>query len=627
MDFRLTPPPFPAESSEGYLMRLFDINGVGFTSAKLKAMGYSQGEIVRGESDAALRATTGHTQSDFAATTVKLISKTDISVGGEVLGRKDWTTHLRRWCPACLASDLANEDLKVRSAGWRYHRRFWWDFTCVRTCPIHSVRLESVCPTCNEDVTWVYGPLTTCDSGHSLLTCAAAPVAAEHARADAYIVGRIGGSPRVFAPVLDAWTLGDAIDAIEHLGIVALGGAEAWLSHIDPSRHPEMRSVGFDIAAGMPDTMNAMLDKLAERADLGSWGIDSVYRNLIWWARKYRDTLPGKAILDAILAHNAKRTVVRTYSEAAAFVDDSSPVSVSDISRVTGKSFETIAAYIRAMGHWPKKTARGTAILVPREVMRELCDLFEDSLPYTEVGPLLGLHKTQGTKLIQAGIVKRTPLHELVGKRNAAYSRRGIEAMLTQVAGDAPFVEVPADHLRPIAGSGHNIDGGVVMMLPMILNGEAKIECRLAGKVGLQGMMIDPAAFRRKRRHPKTREIAEGALNFAEAKAILGLGQNTLYAVAAAGLLERLEDKRRIIVTKESVERFKRAFITSEEIAAPLRTKPMHVIGVMHDLGRTPVISKKDDPRCKATIWRRRDVPKNMAALLRAKLHEVGVEN
>jgi hypothetical protein len=600
-------------------MRVFDINGIRWTPEKFKAMGYRRSSVVSAESDRPLRDLTGLDSSRFKTTTVRVLSTSEIALAGERLGRRDWTTHLRRWCPVCLAQDRADESLGGRHPGWRYHRRFWWDLSCVRTCPIHNVRLESVCPTCKTDVTWMYGPVTTCLLGHSLLSCEPVPVDPAHARADAYIVGRLGGSPRVLAPVLDAWPLGEAINVMERLGIAAIGGASAWLKHIDPSRHAEMCSVGFEVAAGMPGALNALLDKLAERAGLGSWGVDSVYDNLVWWARKARKSDSGKMILDAILAHNARRTIVRTYSEAASFVDDRSPVSVSDISRASGKSEETVGRYLRAMGHWPKRTACGTPVLVSRAVMNELLALFEDSIGIIDAGSILGLHGTQVDKLVSAGILQRAGLHKSVQKRMGAFSRKSVEALMERIAGDAPFVDAVPLHLRPICGAGRNVDGGVALILSLILEGEGKVECRIAGQVGLQGLLIDPTAFRRRRRRVRTREIVDGGLNLREAAAILGLAQCTVSAAAEVKLLEQLEDNRRIIVAREGVLRFKSDYVSSVELARPLCTKPRHIIDLLEDAGVKPILSPKIHPRATCWLWRRDQIPTDLAERLRAK--------
>ena len=39
-----------------------------------------------------------------------------MTVAGEELQRNDWTTDLRRWCPACFARDPGDDSLPGRSA-------------------------------------------------------------------------------------------------------------------------------------------------------------------------------------------------------------------------------------------------------------------------------------------------------------------------------------------------------------------------------------------------------------------------------------------------------------------------------------------------------------------------------
>jgi hypothetical protein len=614
--FGLRPQILADESATGYLLRAFEINGFRWSPEKFAGMGFSLSEILKGKSESALREIVGVDVSSFAAATADVRSTTRVVLAGEELRRLDWTTSARRWCPACFAGDFANVSLGGRLPGWRLHRRFWWDVASVQTCPVHHVRLENACPECKVPVTWSMGTLTACRHGHSLIPCEPVPVAPEHTRADAYIVGRLGGMPRIHADALDAMTLGEAISTMEHLGVASFGGAQGCLGNIDPSAYPEVFSAGFDIAAGMPGTLDALLGKLACQDGLGAWGLHQIYGYLLEWSRTIRATNLGKTVSDAILAHHAGRTIIRGYSAAAAFVGDDTPVSVNEVSIATGRAPETINACLKAMGYFPEKTRRGTPIIAPRAVMNEIVALFEDSIMVADICVMLGIHRTQVMTLLKAGILKPVPFHAKLGTMVGCYSRKETGVFLDRLAGDAPFVGSVPSRLLPIVGPGSRNDtGGIESMIPLILDGKVPVQGRLIGATGLKSLLVDPEAFRRLRRSATVE-----ALGLADAKKILGMGINTLTAAIEIGLLERVDVRvRTIVVTQKSVLEFPEKYVSAETIAQSLASRPRFVIALLTEVGVKPVLSTDINPRARGTIYRRRDIPEDLAVRYRER--------
>ncbi|BBU63065.1 hypothetical protein MSC49_30000 [Methylosinus sp. C49] len=613
---RLRAPRLPIESAQGHLMRMFEINGEPWSRERFRSRGLNLAEFMLGDVDASLRAFIGADPADFAASTARVISKKQVLVAGEILHRDDWTTRTRRWCPACWRQDFSDETIVARSPGWRVHRRFWWDVASVLTCPIHAVRLEVACPTCGDPLTWESGGLTMCRNRHGLLDCRPVAVPPAHVRADAYIVGRLGGAPRVAVPFLDRLSLREARDVMGHLGAAAVDGAFGALGKIDVARHPEAFSAGFNVAAGWPASFDALLDAVAARDDvgLGSWGVDQVYGYLVMWARSIKTTPAGKDLLDAIHAHHARRSFVHRRGAAAAFVGEDTPVSVNDIAVATGRSQELIARYLKAMDCWPAETRRGTPVAVSRSVLKEIVDLFEESLSAQSLDDALGLDGWRTFRVVGA-FLKPMEIHVRYGAKTPYYSRADVADLVRRLAGDAASVAAAPAGMEPLVDvANRRSNGGIVRALQMVLDGELRVRARLAGVAGIAGLLISAVDFKRPSR------VAEGTVDIDGVAALLGVHRETAYAILDAGLMARVTDEGKAIrTTPENVDAFRREFVTATDLAAELRTKPKYVIPLLADVGVVPVLARDDNPRCRVTVYRRADVPADWKARYRER--------
>ena len=300
---------------------------------------------------------------------------------------------------------------------------------------------------------WRAGTLTMCRDGHSLTARTPVEVAPEHARADAYIVGRLGGAPAIQTPFLDALPLHQAINVIRRFGAAAIGGPRGGFPGIDQARHPEAMSAGWSIAQGWPHKFEELLDAMTDARDQDHlWGLDQVYGDLVVWARQNRDAPFGKAVHDAIHSHHARRAPVADHNAASVFASDDSPVSLARIAKAAGNlSPRLVARYVELLGHPLAKTVSGIPSLAPRSVMRQIVEIFEDSIELDEIAAMLGVESSRMFPLIKAGILKPTPIHAQADARTKCYSRKAVQALLDRLAGDAPVVNRRRNTWRPSA--------------------------------------------------------------------------------------------------------------------------------------------------------------------------------
>jgi hypothetical protein len=476
--------------------------------------------------------------------------------------------------------------------------------------------LERECPVCGDPVKWDTGSLTACRDQHSLLGCKPVEVAHRDVAADAYVVGRLGGAARMAVPFLDALPLRDAIDAMEHFGLAAEGDPFAAMSKLNDERHPEIRSVGLRIAVGWPDAFDAVLDRLASRPEIGVgvWGQDSIYGYLVAWARARRKTALGKAVLDAILSHFARRTSVRAGSAAEQFVDENSPFSLIQVADALGIADSAAKAYLIGVGLWPQKTKRGSPVLFPRSIVKEMKEALADQIGVGELPSLLGIGPPQVKVLVATGILRRLPLKLMKSGSYPRYSRAEIAAWIERLAGGAPTVgAIPSGLTSLMFTCRHMTAGGIAGIVTLIDEGRIKVRGRLAKVPGLRSFLVDFAEVRR-----AVRVKTGGELSPREAAKELGLHLESVWACIRLGLLDHTRlGAQQAVVSREAIAKFRSTYVTATEIAKELSTANRWVISVLKAAGCEPEASRASSPRCRVSLYRRADIPADLAERFR----------
>lgn len=404
---------------------------------------------------------------------------------------------------------------------------------------------------------------------------------------------------------------------MERLGCAALGGAQGALSKFPVERQPEALSAGFDVAAGWPQAFDGLLDCLASAPgiEVGSAGADQVYGYLVMWARSVSSTPHGRAILDAVHAHQARRSSVRTDWAASAFTGDDSPRNLAQLADATGRTSTSMAAYLKAMGHWPERTRSGSAVPVPRFVFDELMALFADAVPMSALAGLLGTDDIRVRALVGAGLLSAEPLHARAGK-TPLFSKAKAVAWVEGLGGATPVVPRVKPPLRGILQAGRFAKvGGLAGVVRLVLSGDVPVRARLSGAVGLNAILVDPADIQGVR-------FQEAGVTYGlkEAAKYLGVHFETAAACVEAGLLAKVMlGKHKIGITQEAVDAFRAEYVTAKELAGPLGTLNRYVIGVLAGAGVRPVLSTEDNVRTRVSIYRRGSIPDDLAQRYRAK--------
>lgn len=610
--FPLRPAPMPQECAHDHLARLLQANGHGWLPNNRTMGPLLVGSFRRETARESLEAFGVRDADALLAKTPEATGRPrHVELAGEVVHRESWTLSRRRWCPECWREDLAG-GTAGRLPFWGVHRRFWWSVTAVETCPVHRVRLAERCPECGGDVRWRSGSMLTCVGGHWLLAAEGERVRDDHVAADAYIVGRLGGAPRVRVPLLDGIDLADAVDAMQRFGIAAHDGPRGSLRELGPERRPEVMSTGLRIAADWPGSFKEMLAGMAGEWAPGNWGVTNLYGYLADWVRllpdgdfaeEVRRVFYGEIVTHG---HLLDRSLARKYAPKEF-------VTLLEAARRLRCSQATVRRYLEALGHLdPCRKQKGTPVNITLAALEELEGLFRGRINTGGVAGRLGVDHYHAVSFMEDGLLAADPVHDRCNGTERYFHESEVEVLLARLREGVPEVETRRGDLfeLPRASQGANA-GGLASVCRLILDGWLKPDAVAKDGVGLRAILTTVEAVREAHRRANG-----GVRTCREAAREMGMHLQSVYALTGAGLLESLthEDGRTTVVTEQAMDDFRAEYVTSRELAAAVGTKSRYVTEVLRMAGVDPVADPEILPRYRGSLYRRTDVPDDLRA-------------
>jgi len=607
---QLRPPACEGESVADHMIRLLQVNGDAWISPNREAGRVLKGGFRR-ETAATSMAALGIPPADglLAHTPIAVPRPRHVEIAGEIIHRDSWTVSRRRWCPACWADDLARPP-EGRLPFWNVHRRFWWGITSVETCPIHRVRLRETCPACDGAVRWTVGRMLSCGQGHDLLACAADPLDREDVLADAYVVGRLGAAPRVSVPLLDGIPLADAVDVMQRLGAAAVDGPFGSFAKLPAERRPAAMSAGFRIARDWPGAFADLVADMAKAFGPGNWGAQNLYGYLYDWVRRLPKTPFGEEMRRTFFGEIARHGFLVERALAIKYAPRTF-VTVRTAARAIGCAHETTRRYLEELGYRSPGSQKGTPVNIPLKAVDDLRALFRDRLNAQETALRLGVGADTVLTLRREGLLRPDPVHERCNRNDWYFMVADIDALLARLKGHAPTVDAIPDGMAELPRASQMAGAGrTVGVCRLILNGWLRPVAILESGVGLRAILTSAAAIRE-----AIRRAAGRRHSYREAAAILGLHPESVRALAGAGLLrDCLLPDGSIAVSDESLAAFPATYVTSRELAAGIGTTSRYVTVLLRQAGVRPVADPESLKGYRGSLYRRGDVPGNLAA-------------
>jgi Mn-dependent DtxR family transcriptional regulator len=373
-------------------MRLGEAHGVKQAHLIASAIGTDWFDLFRGRNLRPLATAAAADLDGLSFDTARPVGG-GVMLRDEFLRRKHWTlNHGRRCCPQCFQADQieAQENRLPR----RWHRA-WWDIQAVSVCPIHRAPLVGACQRSGDPLDFQTCHLGCCSNGH-LITSAQQSAVVDYL-GDAYIIGRIGGAPRLPNSTLDAGTLSEAIDCLELVGTKVLDDAVGVATH-------RILHAGFEIFRHWPRRFHSLLDRCVatSEATLGRWGASATYGSV---HRGLYDIGNGpivQAIKQEIREHAARSGVCLSKPVFGAKTTSARYVTVRDAARRLKMAPASTRTLLAAKGLIPRVTKRGTPIRVDVQEVDHIAVTRSQQFGVSQLAGKLGIGRMQARELAKA---------------------------------------------------------------------------------------------------------------------------------------------------------------------------------------------------------------------------------
>jgi hypothetical protein len=579
----------PGEPAHGVLLRIAELNGLSTTDA-LEMIGGEPTWIFATRTTNAILREVGEEFSDVVQqSTPRFEGRRYIHVNGERLSNKlHWVRRtIRRRCPRCLVDSP--------------HHRVWWDATAITACPIHAVELEDKCLVagCECKMGWTSGRITKCEYGHDLtVLCRAVPVS--ELSAEAYIAGRLGLPGYDPVPFLDGAYLDDAIELMDKVGRVAIGGNRitmpTLLSLGVSSRVARLK--GFEILSLGEIGFENLLASIAQNNIDGSAGRSLTPRYgwlYQWLCHGPRSSLHNRLL--ALLAHHAKGHVP-TKALDDPFTTIRRAANQLDISSSRLRRILTALGLVRA------DHRQGLFLGVQREHVETIGSMLHGSTSLEEAARRIGENTHVLTQLIKCGILPTAIRAGTKGHAAPILKIAEVDELIERLIDGVPLVTALPEGLMSLQRVGRATPMQYTEIIRLILAGKLKPAARLAGAPPISGL-----AFHYNEARAAYLSDTRTALTSNEAAREIGLNSKGFRALVKGNYIKgesRVESKRRFVaISRVELDRFKAKYATATEFAQILGTDASQAGRRLMQLGLQPAISRD---KCRKLFFYREDI-------------------
>lgn len=487
-----------------------------------------------------------------------------VTLRGEMLKRgTQWASlGVRRACPACFAEDKKAAEPHKRRLPRAWHRT-WWDVTAVTACPVHYCRLISRCPQCSEPFDPGRGTIDRCPNNHEISRFECVPVDAQEVRASAYVVGRLGGGPRVNVPVLDDMPLHWAIEAMEVLGYAA--AERSFVKQHGDSRgaSSQLCGIGLSVVEDLGISAPKLVAGLREGAHTvrGS-GKQKAYGGFDTWALGLPDGALKRHLTKAIERDMASAGIGRTIRIAPA---EGSGISLSKAAQMIGTHVDWVRRVaVEKRFIEPRRRWKGAPITLSEQTIEILRREKHAWLNLEETAARLRVDVYAMRRLLDArhldGITSDNPRFEATsGAHQWRISPETVDGFIERLT--QTLVENESPSLSLVEAS-FAASKSLTSVVGLILRGHLSvcaIDHNAEGLARLKVRVVDiKAALQKDRGDMRT---------FLEASAEIGLTPAAAKEVRDAGYLPFVKTGRRYAVSKEEIDKFNDLYTTSSKLA------------------------------------------------------------
>jgi hypothetical protein len=413
-------------------------------------------------------------------------------VAGQLLRRRaDVSLGTRRVCPECM----------VESA----HQRFWCDLQFITTCPVHRAILVDRC-SCGDALTWNDGSTTKCLNckNGDVRKILPSPARDDVLAFDRWALDRLTGEhDRSNVPIVNAMDLGDAVETIERIGSLVVGGyQDHWRQIADFELPAEVvRAIGFNsvVEGRIGQALDRAYEGFVEQNPDQLPAISRMYGWFFGWFRYNGGDRFSKELAGVILS-NACAKIQVTKRAFSLLLREESTITLSQAAKICRVRTGTLRKLLATEDLIRDEKRKGAPIRVRRDVAERIARDLEQSMTLTALGPFIGVSNTSLLKLVRSGTVPTWVMGGNHAKHRYLFRKAEVTDWFNKLIGTAPLVQRRQYGTVPIADAPLRCGIAMKVLIEAILAEKIAVIAVLDDKRNLAGALLSVRAVAEYRR-------------------------------------------------------------------------------------------------------------------------------
>lgn len=551
----------PMEPGHGVFIRLGGRNGFASTQRFATSLGIEFPRVLTGSHVAKLAGLAGlDPQAIRDCSPAMRETGRKVALCGEEFRLGDWSTRNRRYCPACLASDL-EEARRIRlEPEWYVSHRAMWDVRLITACPVHGVQLLGDCYKCGEELGWNTTNILRCACCRADLL--AAPCTPMQDPAGEYVARRLLGQAGE-NDLLDTLSLSEAMRLCERLGQIEMVGAVRSLPRQNAASLSCARAVGVKMTWDVKREVLGALDKIIRPAERPQ-GLHGAYG---WIYGEWLTNPDGSnGFLRSVLFDHAVRNGVISAEESRLGNVSPETITMTQTARRAGMGYKRARAMAAEVGIIPKGSRRSVAFTIDPKAVMELKATARKPLSRRDAARRLKTGKAQVADLLSMGLLR-------LGAGDAVFPdsvTRLLDSLIMHCcAGSQP------DKVLSMAVAARNAAVPLWRIVQAVREGRIP-SWRSSGE-GLSQFRVrlcDVILLR----------AASGKLSIEAAARRMGVHHDCARAMARCGTLADETG----LVTEEGIARFERQYVVGAKVAREMGRSPLALHRLLSKAGVQP---------------------------------------
>jgi transposase len=396
-------------------------------------------------------------------------------LAGEELRPRQLSITARRYCPGCLYEAA--------------YDRAWWDILSITTCPRHNEPLVDR-DEHGRPQRWWWPYVGESRWGGSLgRRCSV--VGFPSRSLSSYVLGRLGFSPKVEAPILDRFALHEAIESCKFacsLVCSSWDAADAAPADVEPEGDIE---TGFAMLSGSrAEFVDALRAWIREQVPphIRERGFDVVFRT----ANVRRRTYLSRGSSEFFRRAMHKAVAAANRREQKPFTEEDFQVEEFGIIALAGRlgiQQRGVAEIAERVGVMPDRIWAKARVHFSAEETEQIEEFVAGLTTYAEEATILDLPRFQVKPFVDAGLLERIPSMSPRGSRSAGLIRAQVQELLHATL--EPLRVVPRSGPHSLVTAAGRMGLEVGMLAALATAGKIKPVGRVEGALGFRKLRFD----------------------------------------------------------------------------------------------------------------------------------------